>query len=94
VRVRMASALGELEFVLTDATRNMIAVIRPVLGLPRGGVPRWVNGRDCSGRNCIVVVGPDGAAGLVITGAKVLDDLFQGVRVPGRGGEGVHDRCC
>jgi hypothetical protein len=31
-----------------------------------------VNGRDRKGRDCLVVVGPDGAAGLVISAGKIL----------------------
>lgn len=54
-----------VEYVVTDETRNVIAVVRPVPGRPPGGVPRWAGDvKPCA----VVVVGPDRTAGLVITG--------------------------
>ena len=64
MRVWIASALGELEYVVTDEARNVVAVVRPVPGRPPGGVPRWAGDVNAC---AVVVVGPDRVAGLVIT---------------------------
>jgi hypothetical protein len=61
-----ASALGELEYVFADAAQNVIAVVRRVPGRPQVAVPHWVDARSC------VVVGPDGAAALVIERGLVI----------------------
>jgi hypothetical protein len=53
-----------VDYVVTDATRSVVAVVRPVPGRPPGGVPRWAGDVNAC---AVVVVGPDGAAGLVIT---------------------------
>lgn len=59
----LAGGSGDTEYVASDAARTVIAVVRPVEGRPSGGVPRWADAKECA----VVVVGPDGAAGLVIT---------------------------